>query len=957
MMISNATLLHPHSAKSPKDIFRLLILISSFLSFNQLLAQSTCNTDLRITLCEAYSDVIVDRQITTDVSSNNMPVTSWSGLTIYINAIITINSAFDILDCNLSFGQYGKIVVTDNKLVCKKSRLFSCSSTGWRGIRIESTGRIDFQSNTVEDASIALDIANSNLMLIYYNDFNRNNIDIQVKNVVSNALILGNTFECSSNTYLGYLSTYGIYLANATLTVGLQGTNIKAHKNTFIKHYNHIIASGSILTVYFAEFDCARESAISGYQSTINVLGAASGLFRNLFSDNNIDIYTTLCNLTIENSDLLNFNKKSIYSQSNVLKQSIKIRNNRFSIRDNFPSEPFIKTGIELYRSSGGTYTGFDFTNIIENNWFTINDFTSSIGYPKTRKAIVVYGKPGTHDYMRISGNVIDFGPGGSTSPDAYSDPTITSKMIDVTVGEAGGYQILNNFIATHNFALDNTKNRWGFHLHDWKSPSTNNILRGNAVYGGAGANFDIGMCAFHFDESGPWTICFNQSDYTLRGFHLFNTCSTSDFSYNILGHHNGGSTAALLMEAGSSLGYQDCRHNQWTIGDYLPDFGAKNLGTYSNSVFQYGINETNSSPNPVYPIIGWFKPVLCTDTTASPCHQGLPLSDSINPINQRIINNNQIYDTASTPLDWEAKRNIVAQILRYPGLKTTYPAANTFFNQFDNESEGLYASFDACLDNTMTIPNTLEALLDSFSNELNFAFIQSDSLESTQQDSLDLVNVSSGFQSNRLLILQKLDSLKNEKEQVEASILTTRNSDIASCISLFNALPGRTLYERNQKFIRYIQLKNVSGDTLTGSDIERLHYISLLCPEIAGTTQNVAKTLLPSDDIFANNWPDRPLEGYCDNGDRTSFSTNKLRSSIIYPNPTSDRFKIIFHEIFNGTVQIFDLASRPVSPVSHLADQTEYDFTTSNLPAGLYILIITDNFGLKITNRLVVIK
>jgi hypothetical protein len=100
--------------------------------------------------------------------------------------------------------------------------------------------------------------------------------------------------------------------------------------------------------------------------------------------------------------------------------------------------------------------------------------------------------------------NIVQIWQGGGDP-----DNNVRSPVFDLTIGPASNYRFQYNHITPFNAASANTDvygNRWGFYFHNWESPGGNNILQQNNVTGSVN-EFDYGMCAFHFENSGPFFI------------------------------------------------------------------------------------------------------------------------------------------------------------------------------------------------------------------------------------------------------------------------------------------------------------------------------------------------------------------------------------------------------------------------------------------------------------------
>lgn len=939
-----------------------LLLFLYFFSAFRMSAQTTCPYPTGWpTLCSQYTVFNETKSITTATSTGSLTETNWTGERIYLNATLTVNNNFTFYGSKFKMGPNGKIVVSNGHLQSSFSQFFSCESTGWPGIVAESSSQLSFYWNYIEDAQVAIDIVSSSAVLkLYFNYINRNNVGIWVRPAITaNALIVGNTFDCTSNTYTGGHSAFGIKLQNSFLSVGMPqivaGFDTYA-KNIFRNNVRHIEAtSNATLNLRYAEFSCATSNAIFGSgDSRINVLGSVNSngvIRRNTFLDNLQDIRTTGCPMEVRYSDFTGCLTNNIVSNSNLNQQNINIRDNNITISNSISND---KNGITLDRSSGGSPAVY--RNSIERNRITIADFT---GTNSRRSAITVTGFPGTPDNMMMRNNVVIANPGGGPStPGGF-----TSHFINIGIDHADGYHVLNNRIVSNNVENTNNSRRWGFYMHDWESPSSGNLLHNNSVQGGTGPHFDYGLCCFHFIKAGPWSICEDTTNNTLRGFHLNDNCATSSFGDNSIGIHQRsiimgtGQTAGLLMEAGSNLGPQYCRGNQWTVANYTPEIGAWHKGSnFLDSKFDYNPSVANSAPVPVSPTSGWFVADACV---YSPCNAGPIPPDILDEFERTKINAHQTYTPPASVLDWEVRREVLAKLLRYPQLKTSYPPAQTFYDAHINTSAGLFAQFDESLHNAMLIAPAQSASLDNLNSQIQAAIARIDSLDSTLRDSFALKNAGTTFFNYRYTLLQQWQTLSTQEGSLLASIVATRQAALQTCSTAQAALPQTAVYESNQKFLNGLVIKKAQEIPYSGSDYATLQAITQQCPEVAGYTRNRAMNQLPSSDPLAH-WSDDPVPPGClGMGNREDTHTNSIKTADlqVYPNPAQDELLVRFGASFSGDVAIFDLSGRQALARRGLQQVEQLLLPVNNLKSGVYFLTTTSSSGVCTTARLTIVK
>ncbi|MBP6827104.1 MAG: T9SS type A sorting domain-containing protein [Saprospiraceae bacterium] len=925
-------------------------------------AQTTCPYPTGWpTLCSQYTVFSQTKNIITATSTSTLTETNWTGERVYLNATLTVDNNFTFYGSKFKMGPNGKIVVNNGQLQSSFSQFFSCESTGWPGIVAGSSSQLSFYWNYIEDAQVAIDITSSSAVVkAYFNYINRNDVGIWVRpGVAANMLAVGNTFDCTSNTYTGGHSAFGIKLQNSFIAVGLPqiaaGFDTYA-RNIFRNNIRHIEAtSNATLNLRYAELSCATSNAIYGSGgSRINVLGSVSSsgvIKRNSFLDNMQDIRTTGCPMEVRYSDFTGCLTNNLLSGSNTNQQIINIRDNNIRISNSISND---KNGITLDRSSGGGPQAF--RNTIERNQITIDDFS---GANARRSAIAVTGFPGTPDNMMMRHNVVIANPGGGPS----TPGGLTSHFINIEINQSGGYNVLNNRILSTNVENANNSRRWGFYLHGWESPSGENVLYNNSVQGGTGPDFDYGLCCFHFIKAGPWGICSDTTNNTLRGFHVNDFCFHSRFGDNMIGVHQRsiimgtGQTAGLLMESGSNLGPQACRGNQWTFANYTPDIGAWHKGTnFLDSKFDYNPLVANSAPVPVNPTSGWFVADACV---YSQCiGEALP-PGILDEFEQAKINANQTYTPPVSVLDWEVRREVLVKLIHYPQLKTSYPPAQTFYNAHINTSAGLFAQFDESLYNAMLIAPAQSASLGNLNNQLQTAIAKIDSLDGTLRDSFALKNAGTTFFNYRYTLLQQWQTLSVQEESLLTSVGATRQAALQACSTAQAALPQTAVYERNQKFLNGLAIKKAQEIPYSATDYTNLQTIAQQCPEVAGYTRNRAMNQLSSSDPLAH-WSDEPVPPGCIGmGDREDAHTETIQTADlqVYPNPAQDELIVRFGESFSGDVSVFDLSGRQVLSRRGLQQVEQLPLSVNHLNSGIFFLTVISESGASTTVRFIIVK
>lgn len=163
--------------------------------------------------------------------------------------------------------------------------------------------------------------------------FNRNDVDIHVlSSVTANALIAGNVFDCTSNTFFGARSSVGIQLDNnATLTFGLPTGPYNVVRN-------HLVGASTYaatLHVRTAEFACNTRCGIVATSGHLDVRTDPGLSYANFFKHNRADIAPSGTTLFVQASQFTECESNNVVTLNNTNAQPITLSHNTFTIDDN----------------------------------------------------------------------------------------------------------------------------------------------------------------------------------------------------------------------------------------------------------------------------------------------------------------------------------------------------------------------------------------------------------------------------------------------------------------------------------------------------------------------------------------------------------------------------------------------------------------------------------------------
>lgn len=941
-------------------------------TLNELNAQTTatCTLGSQPKLCVQFGDQTPDIVFTGNVSTGSLFNTSLTNKTVRIDGTFEVNSTFTFTNCTLKFGQLGKIEVANGgNLNAVGSRFFSCSFTGWNGMNIWGNGKIYLENCHIEDALDAVKISSSSAEIsLIANYFNRNINDIRVvQNVAANAIIVGNTFECTENTFMNSISDNGIVAEKlSTLVVGSPQSTPTVLTNQFKAHVTGAIGYKSLLEFRNTNFECNLLAGISISLGSLTVKGSPTT--KTLFRNNRYDILSENASLNIIDCEFRQCLKENITSVNNANNPLIKIgttatfssSRNLFVLDNNNTGGTISKTGVLLDRSTGGGGN-----HHIANNDFIIEQYGSSL----ERAAIKLNGYTGTAGLFEIKSNSVTmFQGGGSPTSNRISTP------FNLKVGPAPNYFFRFNAIATFNLGSatsDLYGNRWGFYVHDWESPSSGNHFEQNVITG-TDAEFDHGMCAFHFSNSGPWDICDNFTDKTLRGFHINFDCSPSIFAGNNIGDHKrkpgiSSTTAGILMESGSKIGVQGidpsgnviCRHNNFLKSDYSPDRGAWHKGSSANaneSRFYYNPNISTELPFPIQSTSSsWFFDIDCGEGPFSHCGaEGNLLITALTDDEKALVQN--FSSSNITRDEWEQQYDLLVRMLMYPDLVNYNEAATLFFNSRLNSSPGLFAQFAFMHHNAMLIPEPYASNLTFIRNSIDEQLVLLGALDSVLLSLDNYKTVSTSQFSQRYQILNDIHALQVQEDEIAEIITKIRKVNLDTCLIFLENLPQNSIVEQNNYALNVIALKKSHGQSIDATDILALEAIAMQCFDVAGRDKSKAIDLLPLDNSLKV-LNDNPEIEICDRVEKNDLGHNLVANSIqITPNPAKTEVNIVFTYPVTGTVQILNSLGKACKSYN-VHEDIQLRLDTDSFSNGVYWVQVSQAGGVIMAKKMIILR
>lgn len=826
---------------------------------------------------------------------------------------------------------------------------FHCGGDFWAGFvaKTGATAQFLLWGNHIEDAARAVDIqSGGSKLVILGNRFNRNFRGIFAQGIPVNALVVANTFDCSSglNTGASSLSYAGVELNGCpAATIGVVSDHPSA-RNYFKKQQYGVRLDNTTASIGLSDFRDNSAAGVWGNCSVIEIRGYNNSLRTN-FRQNKKDIETFRSNLFVYYCNLDSCQKDNITSLTNNALQRVHISENFIKITSSGDS----KVGISLDRTIGGNDN--EYRNIIERNRLII----SSSGYIY-RDGIAVRGQLGTSDRMRIERDTIDMYSGGNeNSP---------SNFINVYAHSADNYQILNNLLRDH-IGYVSGQSHWGFFLHDGDGSNIGNMVSGNQVYGdGIMAG---GCCAFHLRGSGPWTICNNLTDLTYRGFHFQGNCGPSVFGENIIKDHSfspgipGYFGVGLLIHGVNSdngfIGDQCRAGNIWTMSSptwYSARLQGKGNESYSqstidrNEFFVNNLNDPQQAPIGRDPMDFWFNINECEEVPDPCTSPNQP--PRIDEYEWEVLTKYPQPSVFPNPEEWEDTRQLIKKLMRYPALATPGSDVLSFRNAYNESSAGRFARFDSVLNAALLVPSTRQAAMNAIEEAIRNEQLAINALDATVTD---FSNPGSTFFVERAALLTQLSDFSNQRTALQSQILATRDPLLLACEQYNATLPENEDYEKNQKSLNALAIKQGRGIEFAEADYAVLHTIAQQCYEKAGATRDRAASMLPPGES-AQYWREYPTYPECGENRGQVQYIEKTPTFKLSPNPTSDNLRIEFEKPFSGNLTVTDLSGAIVLAILDISEKRTVDIFTEKLPSGVYVL---SSSTLPLNGKFVIIR
>jgi len=842
-----------------------------------------------------------------------------------------------------------EIVVRPYRQLSMKQNAISGCETMWKGIAVESLGRLIFQDNNpVEDAQHAITAYGSILTLpsttiqVQRNKFIRNHIGVYVPgpqfSVVAHMPFTKNVFigdgtqqllpPCDQNLpnwdadngYAGVVSRYVDFsVGNAT------DNNIS---NTFSALRNGVIGENCWLQVHHASFsdmmgEWTDPDIVPTFEASEGVGVLANSGFsyinNSVFDNCGHGIYSHLGGMIARQNDMPEVRRgievSSAYSCNLSNNSAIEYKNRGILARDLLilpPTALYLKFDI-----NGNTLRNYD-----QNDGGDIAIEVRNANVPYLPDA-------------RMSNNEI------------FLDAAESGILINGT----DHWTLDDNFI--QHRALPNQQNSFGLGVR--LQASGRNYLYNNTVEDIANSP---GSWAFSTSQSTDNNFCCNNTSGNTIAYGFFGACAPTALRTSYLAGHQ----TCLEISQGSSIGEQGVFDLQ--IGDFINHGNlfntgsgtARNWGTSFNEIFASRFHvlsdQTPDRPatidlpnisNP--PADLWFDDdgVGEQDCADCPIPPQLPVGRS-----EIIDENDRItvgagFGTATQrheALQWENSRNLYRRMREHATLHNQDSLVDAFYTGAVSGRIAEYYEADSLVrDVSVLSPSVsqgMEAAIqgmlqaDSFVvlrlGALGTAVAWADSVEIYRQ--ADSVRMDAAVFSRNLVAY--IDTARTE-----------RKTKAVAALQVASALDAEEILERNRKDVLVIYCQTIGQENyqLSNTQAETIADIAYQCPEEGGSAVYLARAIYqlvePTefDDTILCGSEERSVTG-------TNSSVKPAFDFVLKPNPTSGSVSIMGLE--RAGSQSVQVTLRHVS--GRLVLEKQFDrsnealnFTLDGLSSGIY--------------------
>ena len=895
-----------------------------------------------------------------------------------LQGTLVIDENYSLNQVTIKMGQNATILVKKGKklIITDGSKLSSCTRM-WTGIVVEGDATLDFNGNTIEDATVAIDLKPNAIINIKGNIFKKNDIGIRLIGTnlsdkisfLGSDRITGNVFTCENTTMLapkvGQISSFGIDIKNCTFQIGSTLFTKGVYENEFIGIRNGINSSNVYLFVTSANFKKLDLDNYGLFQGC-GILSKDGFLIvkNSNFEKINYGINTAQSTHIIDEANTFSDIGRGIFCDGPTYAS---IKNNSFSK---------FQDGITFQSSLGLTLPQ---VSEIKDNKLTMGSSTQ----------VVLSGKIGIQLYL--SGSSKD----NFTlvrDNDIY-DADLTGGINLIRVKSSKYVKLIHNNLFATKFNQSAPYSEIGIDIQDTQEIG----LRDNVIIGK--------------NNSIPYASIFIQGVSGARF-----CCNTMTNGANSLVARNMNNTYLRGSKFGSrincefqstSLSPQIDGRNTWTGQTVLTydafHSGGANLNLFDSYIQLSKFNVAKTCSNDalwangkIYPPLkycntqttnndDWFQklatPQSYTDCDNDPNCTTLP---------KKGINNNGETPTLEDSLsargyfkaaaygdatNWELAKRLYGKLLEEPYLKDNNFLMDSFYNAANETNISKYARINYDINHLPDLNSEEEEQLTTTWNAME-----------SQRELLKIYAENKGkYDEVKQQVIESETKIAENFERYQwvlAQLKMKRKGQIDALLLSNSEIKAGNLWEQNEQKVNTIYLKTFinKGET-TFEDIKALSEIAYKCVASDGHNVLLARSLYQTWD---KNITFDKEQCYCGEftpkSDPTSViignslvqktninnsitaneqrTLSDLRKKVnIYPNPAQDELHIDISSITENSnieIQINTLAGATLAKYTWFGNG-KYDI--SQLQNGLYLCYVYENGKIIATKRITILK
>lgn len=884
----------------------------------------------------------------TNVTTSTLSVLNYTGISIRIVGTLTVNKSIVFSNCKVRIDPGGSIVTSGSAGLYANSGTYLYSCGQWNGITVNSAGIIKLTNSFISDAVTAVRLLPGFSAVpsqIAGNTFFRNTTDISVGNINGPATTLalsqfyGNTFDGRVPNTSTSVQPQAILLNNVTgYMTGTLGMN------TISNHQIGINANLSNITVSntkFQNFTSGGRGILAG-NSVVRNTGTVGGnacIYNNIC--NGVDIDGTNCELNIANTT-----HTGAYNFGILSRLGPSLAGNLTVINSNIFTTPIGGDVIKCIQTERGNHVMPGNQHLIRSNTFNI---INNSDYPGKQGGILVSDMSSVRaeDYYSVDRNRINVTNGSDAILINGKTGEMSNECLNFFIQYDTVYSV-GNIIGTGPFPIA-VKDVDG----DGMSISTRieeNIVQSPET------DVNNGYCGIHIERSRANSVCGNNVNGNVRGFHFNGDCDLTSFGQNTIGNNQVGLHIEQICNPTTPpeptiIGDQVRTQNMWELAAYTSGnlnslcFYPQGLGQWaarfdggneSQSRFFVPTSDFATLPTDITPPSGWF---FFQPGALNPCVQTVASTQAARVSEEDLaIADHPVGSGTQNAADWGQEVSLLKRLQEHPSMQGE-PKLKKFQDAHHqkNTSAWRFAKADFEVAQSVKIQDAHYQPLAKWQAELIRLYQIADSL-SALAGTAENPEALNGRLVGILTQIEAKETLK--RKQIE-QISGMQAVKMKAVWHLLEELPEATDYEYNQKFIHQWYARQVKGDTIDAIQQNTLRVVAAKDPGTGGLAVLEARRLLPAAEQTKY-----PMSVNHDHESHEAFkrsvsavATTVLPTWHLAPNPTEQNITLNGQWTAPLFWQITDCFGRSIASGTTQEGGTAQSLETTGLMPGVYYL------------------